>query len=467
MTTRRLIIACLSPGPATTTFDGVNMKITGWFNVTEQPPPEHLYWSALNNSDPFMTTRIMYSNASGPRWTYSELALAKIDLADDTTEDILSSERMSVSSDPPSITVEVPALRAVMNCTTRPHATTRRQALYSNQSDYRLLEVNLTLPDICNQLDESTSFTCSDNKMSTQWMYKPGIIGYWAESWTQARTTMGVFGDIDEEGIPKNLTILTCTPYLETVQARAIFDLPAFEPADQSVAVDTSGTPRIETIESTRKLFNHDSFWTLFGGGGGPQRGRPGGTFDKVLPSVNLTGYPSPLASSDGFFQALFQGKDTITKPQSLLSPANTKRLIEAIEHMYRIIMAQSLHTAQGRRIPVTSTIDESQPPPPPIGRGTMINPNSRRFYQSHIATYILIASLATILFCAVFALATFRPKGLVTMEPTSLAVRMSLLMEHHTTATQAIFAPKERTMQEQKIVHTERIVPMEMEPMV
>ncbi|KAL8886405.1 MAG: hypothetical protein Q9192_006492 [Flavoplaca navasiana] len=236
------------PGPATTTFDGVNMKITGWFNVTEQPPPEHLYWSALNNSDPFMTTRIMYSNASYPRWTYSELALAKIDLADDTAEDILSSEGMSVSSDPPSITVEVPALRVVMNCTTRPYATTRRQPLYSIQSDYSLLEVNLSLPDICDQLDESTSFTCTDNKMSTQWMYKPGIIGYWAESWTQARTTMGVLGDIDEEGIPKNLTILTCTPYLETVQTRAIFDLPSFELADHSVAVDTSGTPRIETI---------------------------------------------------------------------------------------------------------------------------------------------------------------------------------------------------------------------------
>ena len=211
---KRLITACLSPGPTTTTFDGVNMKITGWFNVTEQPPPEHLYWSALDNSDPFMTPRIMYSNASYPRWTYSELALAKIDLADDSAEDILSSERMPVSLDPPSITVEIPALRAVKNCTTRPYTTTR-QPFHSDQSDYSLLEVNLTLPDICNQLDESTSFTCSDNKMSSQWMYKPGIIGYWAESWTQSRTTMGVFGDIDEEGIPKNLAILTCTPYLE------------------------------------------------------------------------------------------------------------------------------------------------------------------------------------------------------------------------------------------------------------
>ncbi|KAL8864971.1 MAG: hypothetical protein Q9198_009537 [Flavoplaca austrocitrina] len=225
-------IRAFLPGPATTTFDGVNMKITGWFNVTEQPPPEHLYWSALNNSDPFMVTSIMYSNASYPRWTYSELALAKIDLADNTAEDILSSERMSVSSDPPSITVEILALRAVMNYTTRPYAITRRQPLYYNQSDYSLLEVNLTLPDICDQLDESTSFTCSDNRMSTQWMYKPGIIGYWAESWTQARTTMGVFGDIDDEGIPKNLTVLTFTPYLETVQTRAIFDLPSFELAD-------------------------------------------------------------------------------------------------------------------------------------------------------------------------------------------------------------------------------------------
>ncbi|KAL9036952.1 MAG: hypothetical protein Q9180_004003 [Flavoplaca navasiana] len=241
----------------------------------------------------------------------------------------------------------------------------------------------------------------------------------------------------------KNLTVLTSTRYLETVQTRATFDLPSFELVDQSVAVNTSETSSIETIESTRKPFNH-SFWTLFGGGGGPQTGRTGGTFDKVLPSVNLTGYPSPLASSDGSFQALFQGKDAIAEPQSLLGPANTGRLIEAVERLYRIITAQSLHTAQGRRMPVTSTFDDSQPPPPPIGRGTMINPNSRRLYQSHIATY--------------FPTERFSYDG---------AYKSRCEDESADRTPRYRYTSLERTMQEQKNVHMERIVSMEMEPMV
>lgn len=428
----------------------------GWFNVTEQPLPSF----PDNNSDPFMTTRIIYSNASYPQWTYSELALAEIDLADDVAEDVLSWDSTSVSSHPPSIAVEIPALRAVMNCTSQPFAKTRRRP--RSGTDYNFLEVNLTLPDICSQISkEASPFTCSNGMMSTQWLYKPGIIGYWAGSWAQVRTTMGVFGDIDAEGNPKNLTVLKCMPYLETLQTRAKFNLPAFKLADRAVAEGPLETSPIEPLESTRKLFNYDSFWTLFGGGS------YGGPFDEVLPSVNLTGYPSPLASSDGFFQALFQGRDAFADPQSLLGPANSDKLIAAVEHLYRIIMAQALHTTQGRRITVASESDPSQPPPPPLGTGTISNPNSKRLYQSRVATYILTALLLTLLVCAVIALATSRPKGLLTMEPTNLAARMSLFMDYHATAGHAMVAQEARIVREHRDVQEERVVPTQMEPQV
>ncbi|KAL8650436.1 MAG: hypothetical protein Q9226_005141 [Calogaya cf. arnoldii] len=457
-----VINGLFSPGPATNTYQGINTKIVGWFNVTDRrlPTGPRPYWLGLNNSDPLMTTRIIYSNASYPQWTYSELALAEIDLADDTAKNVLPREGTSGSSYLPSIAVEIPALRAVMNCTSQAYATTRRRPVgRASAPEYNLLEVNLTLPDICRQTGEDPSpFTCSDGTMSTQWLYKPGIIGYWARSWPQVRMTMDVFGDIDAEGNPKNLTVMTCMPYIETLQAEANFDFPSFKLADRGVLDDTLETSPVEAIESTRKFFNHDSFWTLFGDS------FVDGSFDRVLPSVNLTGYPSPLASSDGFFQALFQGKEAIADPQSLLGPANVEKLIEAVEHLYRIIMAQTLNTAQGRRIPVSTELDPSQPPPPPLGLGMISNPNGKRLYQSHIATYILVALLVIMLICAVFALATFRPKGLVTMEPTSLAARMSLLMDYNTTAGHAIVAQEAKVIQEQRDLRDKDVVQMKME---
>ncbi|KAI4256448.1 MAG: hypothetical protein L6R42_006215, partial [Xanthoria sp. 1 TBL-2021] len=446
-------------GPATLVYDAVNTKIIGWFNVTDHRLPtfpERPYWPARNNSDPFMITRIIYPNASYPQWTYSELALAEIALDDDVAQEVSSWDN-TVSSHPPSITVETPALRAVMNCTSQPYASARQlpPAPYQGTDpaphytlDYALLEVNLTLPDICSHIDEDSSlFPCFNSAMSTQWVYKRGIIGYWAGSWAQVGMTMGIFGDIDAIGNPRDLTILTCMPYVETLQARAVFELPSFELAHRTVAEGTLETSPVEAIESTRKFFNHDSFWTLFG------ENLTGDPFDKVLPSVNRTGFPSQFASSDGFFQALFQGKDAIADPKSLLGPENSEKLIAAVEHLYRIIMAQSLHTAQGRRIPVSSEHDPLQPTRPPLGTGTITNPNGKRMYQSHIATYILIALLVMMLIYAIVELTTFRPKGLVTMEPTCLAARMSLLIDYHAAAGHAMVAQEGR------------VIPMRTEP--
>ncbi|KAL8807990.1 MAG: hypothetical protein Q9200_004455 [Gallowayella weberi] len=435
-----VINGLFSPGPATIDYKGVKTKMIGWFNATDPLTPDHGSWLPLNNSDPFMTTRIMYSDASYPRWTYSEFALAEIDLADEVARYAVAPDSTSRISQPRQITVEVPAIQAVMNCTSHPYKTARpkpRPKMFAGNSDlgpvYTLMEVNVTLPDVCRRTADTnsgpSSITCSGDTLSIDWLYKPGIIGYWAAGLTslsRLRTTIGVFGDINPNGNPKNLTVLTCVPYVESISVNATFNLPSFDLANPLGEKDGSKVSPIVSIEPTRKFFNHDTFWTLFGDS------YLGGSFDDVLPSVNLTDYPSPLVSSDGFFQALFQGKDAIAQPQTLLGPANSDKLIAAVEHLYRVIMAQALHTAHGRRIPVVSVSDSSLPSPPPLGLGSIRNPSGSRLYQSHVATYILVALLATMLVSAVVALATFSPKGLVSMEPTSLAARMSLLVQYH-----------------------------------
>lgn len=359
-----------------------------------------------------MTTHIMYSNASFPQWTFSELALAEIGFETELPEDIAS---LGTSTAPSQLSINLPAIRAVMNCTTHPYTSA---ATIFDEHMLTFLEVNMTFsggcPKTLHPYSNATSWSCNNDRLSTQWYYKPGIIGYWSPDYfgdPLFPTTIGLFGKVDAKGNTENLTMLTCAPYVETVQANATFNLPSFD------LVPSAAGPPVTAIESTVKFFNNDSFWSIFGNGDTTQN-----VFDVVLPSVYITTQP-PLSSSDGFFQALFQGIDAIDDPNSLLGPVNSDKLIAAVEHLYRIIMAQCFHSAQGIRLPITAS---STPPQPDTG--VIIDPNRRRLYQSPIATYILIALLATMFVCALVTVLMFKPKGLLSKEPNSIAARAGLL---------------------------------------
>lgn len=73
--------------------------------------------------------------------------------------------------------------------------------------------------------------------------------------------------------------------------------------------------------------------------------------------------------------------------------------------------------------MPITAS---STPPQPDTG--VIIDPNRCRLYQSPIATYILIALLATMFVCALVTVLMFKPKGLLSKEPNSIAARAGLL---------------------------------------
>ena len=379
--------------------------MTGWFNVTN---PDSLGWVG-NNSDPKATTRIVYSNASYPQWTYSELALAEIDLEIESKKDAASYN----ASSPSQLSIQIPSLRANVNCTVLPYLSA---AVKPWPSQPAFLEVNISFPQACTQGgDVLTSWGYAKGILSTKWLCKPGIIGYWTPStWFGAApcpTTLGIFGEVDDHGNPRNLTVLACLPYVETVQASATFQLPNFD------LVPSTEKPPVAPIESSARFFNNDSYWAMDLDG-------EENAFDHVLATVNLS-TPSPLSASDGFFQALFQGIDATSDPHDLLGEANTPRLIDAVEHLYRVIMAQCLHTTQGRRVNIsTATLTET----PHLEPGIIISPSGRRLHQSATATYILVTLLSTMTVCALLARLTFEPRGLVSKEPTCIAARIELL---------------------------------------
>ena len=376
--------------------------MTGWFNVTNS---DYSLDRVYNNSDPKATTRIVYLNASYPQWTYSELALAEIDLEIDSNKEAASYN----ASSPSQLSIQIPSLRANMNCTVLPYLS----AAVSKQD---LLEVNISFPQACTQGGNVlTEWGYARGILSTQWRYNSGIIGYWTPpTWFGAATcptTLGIFGEVDDHGNPRNLTVLACLPYVETVQASATFQLPNFD------LVPSTEKPPVVPIESSARFFNNDSYWAM------NSWGEEENAFDSVLATVNLS-TRSPLSASDGFFQALFQGIDAASDPHDLLGEANTPRLIDAVEHLYRVIMAQCLHTTQGRRVNLsTATLTET----PLLEPGIIISPSSR-LHQSATATYILVTLLSTMTVCALLARLAFKPRGLVSKEPTCIAARMELL---------------------------------------
>ena len=379
--------------------------MTGWFNAGYP-----LGFVFPNNTDPKATTRIVYSNASYPQWTYSELALAEINLDVESKKDATGAN----GSSPSQLSIEVPSLRANLNCTVFPHLSA---AVVPWSSQPAFLEVNVSFPNACTQdgsLPESWSF--AKGILSTTWLYNPGIIGYWTPpTWfgpTPCPTTLGIFGEVDDHGNPGNLTVLACLPYVETVQASATFQLPNFD------LVPSTEKPPVVPIESSARFFNSDSYWAMNGWGATEN------AFDSVLATVNLS-TPSPLSASDGFFQALFQGIDAFPDPHDLLGEVNTPRLVDAVEHLYRVIMAQCLHTTQGRRLIVSAaTLIDT----PHLEPGTIISPCGKRLYQSAPATYILVTLLSTMTVCALLARLNFKPRSLVSKEPTCIAARTELL---------------------------------------
>lgn len=391
---------------------GIEVSIAGWFNATPENTSAVAYGPSF--ADPLATTRIIYLNDSFPQWTYAELALAEIGPIDTSRIKLNSSAALQVS-------LEVPALRAVLNCTTHPYLTTGLgKATFNSQ---RYFQVNMTWPEACSDFSlRNNVWTYEDGELSTQWAFDPttpGVIAYWAPGddshSASCPRAMALFGEVDSRGKASELTILTCNPYVEKLQAQATFEVPSF-----NLTTARGANLSIKPLEDTTEFFSNDSYFSLTYNA----VGRDQNVFDEALISVNLT-TPSPLAASDGFFQALFQGIDAVADPYELLGSANSDRLTHAMEHLYRIIMAQTLNTVQTRRVPATSSAVAIVPQLQP---GTLEDATTRRLFQSPIATYILIGLLFVLLVCAVICCFAFEGRDLLYESPDSIAATARLL---------------------------------------
>jgi len=394
---------------------GVEVSVAGWFNATLVNAYE---FPIASFPDPLATTRIIYLNESFPQWTYAELALAEISDIDMSKVKLNNSAALQMS-------LEVPALRAVLNCTTHPYLTTGLGDV--TLLSQRYFQVNITWPETCGGFNWTNAvWTYKDDVLSTQWAWDPltpGVMAYWAwgddSQSTSCPRAIALFGEIDVHGKASELTILTCNPYVEKLQVQATFEVPSF-----NLTTARGANLPVRPLEDTTEFFSNDSYFSLMFG----SQGTYTNVFDHVLISVNLT-TPSPLAASDGFFQALFQGIDAVADPHELLGLANSRKLTDAMEHLYRIIMAQTLNTIQTRRVPATSSAVATVPQLQP---GTIEDATVSRLFQSPIATYILIGLLSALFICVVVCYFTFKGRDLLYESPESIAAKARLLAGSH-----------------------------------
>jgi hypothetical protein len=211
-----------------------------------------------------------------------------------------------------------------------------------------------------------------------------------------------------ENNRTKALHFLACAPYTEQLDVELTLMLPSYSvsPAHPPVA-----------IESSARFFSNDSFIP---------RNIPG-----------LAGYDPDIL--EGFFQNLMYGKDGIPRDELL---SNTTRLVEAVEHQYRIFAAQAYNIAYRTPFGSGSNRDDS-----PRVEATLASPSRSRLVQPDISTRILQALLATLFVCAVITYtilwrSTNGTRRILPHNPASIAIMATLLIDSKMLTTEKLNIP-------------------------
>lgn len=388
----------------------VEVYTTTWFNNT--PDRTAVYYNVPDNSpnEHVLPSLIVYGNMSLPRWTTTDFALGRIKLSN--TPD--SQHALQHANGPVTLSTQLPAVQATLNCSTHPYQpinrTTRNTAAEDLVTELQTLYINVTVPPECSspQVDGSFDLPVWNGHWQIPFYYYNGnISGAWVAFPNPAPprcpTAAAIFGRPEEVPAKDELTVLLCTPYMEALQVNAIFSLPSF---------DLSSSPPPTPDPTTSRILSHDSVFLML------DSGATGGVFGEALVPVNLTHQDPRLGRLDAFFQALLEGSAP-TDPLSLLGPQNSKALIDAMEALYRMVMAQLFNSQ--KQVPAV-------PGQQSILKATATAFDRQRLHQDPRSTYILEGLLAVMFLCAVVAMLAVDTKHVLPKNPYSVAAVASLL---------------------------------------
>ncbi|KAF3940892.1 hypothetical protein ABW19_dt0200430 [Dactylella cylindrospora] len=353
-----------------------------WFNSSQ------LEYS-VNTTDNIISNLIISGNLSYPTWTYEDLAFAELVLPNNTVEEAAD-----------AVTLEIPAIRPLLNCTIVPRD--------------RYLELQLGQSGVEDEGSESGEVDLTGTPVWVN-ISMPGDCGNFGtidgdETWLGEllqHPETGYFGSLlqlsgesgDGSGCPDfavfygrmdgnkidNVTTLLCNGWTQSLNVKSTFLLPNF-------TVDASSPPP-ERLGSTAKWFSNQLIY-------------PGYTFS------TLNANSGAVDILDDFLTAVVYGKGGIPLDELIIP----ERLVEGVGRLYGITATQAV--SQDARIPAGAINN---------GQTILISGTSRtrpqaKLVQSEPSTRLLQVLLAFIMVMTIVVYFGVKARELLPRESNSIA---------------------------------------------
>ncbi|KAJ9636690.1 hypothetical protein H2199_007683 [Coniosporium tulheliwenetii] len=338
---------------------------------------------------------VMGANLSFPAWTYNELVFPELELGLLPSSTPLN--RTAYESGSATLNVIVPdALRATANCSITGIYGYDLTTLFNSSSTYGTYQpyVNVSVPRGCG----APGFS----ELSEAFLDYPPQASYFA--WMQDGVLDGGKSDchiplmavLGHWWTNERPSVLLCKPYMQQVAVNVTFSMPDFSINLQHPPV---------TIESTATYFSDAAVNATLDG-----------RFQQFVDkSNNLT----------QFFSTLVHGRDGIPITE-LAGPSNEQRLINAVDHQYRVLMAQVYNTAM--RVSSSSSSPTNGAAYSQMLSGTLTAPNRNRIVQDRASTYVLEGILAAMVICVIISWVYMDTRRVLPKNPCSIAAVASLL---------------------------------------
>jgi hypothetical protein len=410
----------------------VSLHQKSWFNASRGFYSK-LSRDGLGTGNGFsIPNLILYSNMTFPRGTYGTYALGETDLP----AGVASTYNGSGSY----VTVAVPAVRGRSNCTIA--SPGEYDAAITNRSPTRsILKVNRTLASGCLDLAGELALEPkrtqhsdyyfgmltgayatinvdrkSDFLRTVQWNGSVDLATYHSARIFPAhcpRATI-IFGKATYQNTTNNqndtltdMKVLQCWPYVERALLNTTFSLSTMD-IQSAHPLPRASDSNSDSFFSEAEIMQYAGYPAV--GGLDPR------SFIEYFAPVNRPD-TSTVYTFDQFVEPLVWGRDGVPAAELLTNP---KRLIERVDEVYGIVMAQLYN----RKARIALTTPDAQA----VLNGTIFTKNKYRVVQSLISTRILEAVLAAMFVCCAIAFSIMRPKGLLPQNPCSIGAAASFL---------------------------------------
>jgi len=380
----------------------VNVTQLDFFNFSS---PYYIGVDSVGSLDYLIPDFVLMLNLSYPQWTYEKYAISKIEIP--------PSVESTGATGGNQLSVAIPAAYVDMNCSVV--LSDQYQVVKDAEIGWTLLFQNLG-PENC-QFSTNVSSTYPVVKKKTP-------AEYWSLSIDASQqvqvpdgcpTVMFAFGEMDGDAISTTqASVVQCRPRIEAVNLNITLLIP-------SLQIDPTSIP--SPIDSTRH--------TLYDG----TLGIPTNVDNDVVPSdmnlylpLNPSGQSPSIdfgidSNSDGLFLSMIEGLNG-TAPEVLAT--NPEALIEGIQRVYGIAVAQLMDLGGRQAYPTSTTTDLAARP---TLQANLVNARLVRLQQSVVSTRIIQGLLAAMVLCAIATKVLMRGvTRVVPKNPYTIAATWSLL---------------------------------------